>query len=279
MKKNNKRRLKKALGLLQCIYIWAVMLLLLHYGRRIFIAERFHIPSDSMQPTLVPDDNVWVNKLLFGSRIYTSFNFDDHAPLKCFRMPGIRKIRPGDVICFNYPLGYDEWTKIEFKINYVYCKRVIGTPGDTIGINNGINWNSNYKGTLGVLENQMQIHDTPDSLLWRTMLMATMPFTMPMWTAKNFGPLYIPQKGDTIELDSIGRAIYGPVIDYETGAWPSDDMKSHTFKHNYYFTFGDNSINSRDSRYWGFLPEEFIIGIVGGKRVRNKPDQTIIETP
>ena len=194
MKKNNKRRLKKALGLLQCIYIWAVMLILLHYGRRIFIAERFHIPSDSMQPTLVPDDNVWVNKLLFGSRIYTSFNFDDHAPLKCFRMPGIRKIRPGDVICFNYPLGYDEWTKIEFKINYVYCKRVIGTPGDTIGINNGINWNSNYKGTLGVLENQMQIHDTPDSLLWRTMLMATMPFTMPMWTAKNFGPLYIPQK-------------------------------------------------------------------------------------
>ena len=74
-------------------------------------------------------------------------------------------------------------------------------------------------------------------------------------------------------------ALYTPVIDYETGAWPSDDMKSHTFKHNYYFTFGDNSINSRDSRYWGFLPEEFIIGIVGGKRVRNKPDQTIIETP
>ena len=69
-----------------------------HFGRRIFITERFKIPSESMKPTLVPGDKVWVNKLLYGARIYTSFDFEDHAPLKCFRMPGIRKIRPGDVI-------------------------------------------------------------------------------------------------------------------------------------------------------------------------------------
>lgn len=246
----------------------------LHYGRRIFVAERFRIPSESMKPTLVPGDHVWVNKLLYGGRIYTSFDFSDHAPLKCFRMPGIRKIRPGDVICFNYPLGYDKWTEIAFKINYVYCKRVVGTPGDTVGIKDGITWNKNYKGTIGVLENQMKIHDTPDSILWRTTFMSTMPFTRPMWTIKNFGPLYIPEKGVTIELDSIGRAIYGPVIEYETGQWPGDDMTSHTFRHDYYFAFGDNSTESRDSRYWGFIPEEFIIGIVGGRRVRNNPNQT-----
>lgn len=251
------------LGLLEAI----------HFGRRIFIAERFIIPTESMAPTLVPGDNVWVNKLLFGPRIYTSFNFDDHAPLRCFRMPGIRKITPGDVICFNYPLGYDEWTVIDFKINYVYCKRVIGVPGDTIGIKDGIVWNNNYQGTIGVLENQMKIHDTPDSLLWRTTFMATMPFTRFMWTIKNFGPMYIPQKDVTIELDSVSRAIYGPVILYETGAWPADDMTSHTFKNNYYIAFGDNSMESQDSRYWGFIPEDFIIGIVGGKKVRNNPHQ------
>ena len=111
------------------ITLWTLVLCLLHYGRRIFIAERFKIPSESMRPTLVPGDKVWVNKLLYGARIYTSFDFEDHSPLKCFRIPGIRKIEPGDVICFNYPLGYGKWTEIEFKINYVYCKRVVGTPG------------------------------------------------------------------------------------------------------------------------------------------------------
>lgn len=259
------------------IFIDVLFLGALHFGRRIFIAEHFKIPSESMTPTLVPGDKVWVNKLLFGARIYKSFDFEDHAPLKCFRMPGIRKIRPGDVICFNYPLGYDKWTEIEFKINYVYCKRVVGTPGDTVGVKNGITWNHNYSGTIGVLKNQLAIQNTPDSILWRTKFMGTMPFTCPMWTMKNFGPLYIPEKGVTIELDSIGRAIYGPVIEYETGSWPDGDVTSHTFQHDYYFAFGDNIMDSKDSRYWGFIPEDFIIGIVGGKKVKNKPVQLTID--
>jgi len=266
-------KLDKIVKIIWCMILSIFTIGVLHYGRRIFIAERFRIPTESMIPTLVPGDKVWVNKLLFGGRIYTSFDFEDHAPLKCFRMPGFRKIRPGDVICFNAPLGYDEWTVIDFKINYVYCKRVVGTPGDTIGIRDGITWNNNYDGNIGMLQNQMKIHDTPDSILWRTTFMATMPFTRPMWTIKNFGPMYVPQKGVTIELDSIGRAIYGPVIQYETGFWPADDMTSHTFQHDYYFAFGDNSMESQDSRYWGFIPEDFIIGIVAGKKVRNNPNQ------
>lgn len=266
--------LERMINILWWVLICVMLLGVLHFGKRIFITERFKIPSNSMTPTLVPGDKVWVNKLLFGARIYKSFDFEDHAPLKCFRIPGLRKIRPGDVICFNYPLGYDKWTEIEFKINYVYCKRVVGTPGDTIGIKDGITWNNNFKGTIGVLENQLAIQNTPDSILWRTKFMGTMPFTRPMWTMKNFGPLYIPEKGVTIELDSIGRAIYGPVIEYETGSWPDGDVTSHTFHHDYYFAFGDNSLDSNDSRYWGFIPENFIIGIVGGKKVRNNPNQT-----
>ena len=261
--------LERIADILCRVVLFILLIGTLHFGRRIFIAERFIIPSESMSPTLVPGDKVWVNKLLYGARIYKSFDFEDHAPLKCFRMPGLRKIRSGDVICFNYPLGYDKWTKIEFKINYVYCKRVVGTPGDTIGIKDGVTWNSNYNGIIGVQDNQLAIQNTPDSILWRTKFMATMPFTRPMWTMKNFGPLYVPEKGVTIELDSVGRAIYGPVIEYETGSWPDDEVCSHTFRHDYYFAFGDNSLDSNDSRYWGFIPEEFIIGIVGGRKVRN----------
>ena len=266
-------KLVRVLNTVWWSFMIAVVLGSLHFARRVFIAERFIVPTSSMLPTLVPGDKVWVNKTLFGGRIYTSFNFEDHAPLKCFRMPGLRKIRTGDVICFNYPLGYDKWTEIAFKINYVYCKRVVGTPGDTIGIKDGITWNNNHEGTIGVLSKQMKIHDNPDEMLWQTTMMGTMPFTRPMWTIKNFGPLYIPEKGRTIELDSIGRAIYGPVIQYETGLWPADNMTSHTFMNNYYFAFGDNSDDSLDSRYWGFIPEDFIIGIVAGKKVKNNPNQ------
>ena len=265
----NTAALERIVDILCRVVLFILLVGALHFGRRIFIAERFIIPSESMSPTLVPGDKVWVNKLLYGARIYKSFDFEDHAPLKCFRMPGLRKIRPGDVVCFNYPLGYDKWTKIEFKINYVYCKRVVGTPGDTIGIKDGVTWNNNYNGIIGVQDNQLAIQNTPDSILWRTKFMATMPFTKPMWTMKNFGPLYVPEKGVTIELDSVGRAIYGPVIEYETGSWPDDEVCSHTFRHDYYFAFGDNCLDSNDSRYWGFIPEEFIIGIVGGRKVRN----------
>ena len=237
--------------------VWKAMLCVLvvgalHFGRRIFIAERFNVPSDSMRPTLLPGDKVWVNKLLYGARIYKSFNFEDHAPLKCFRMPGFRKIRPGDVICFNYPLGYDRWTEIEFKINYVYCKRVVGVPGDTIGIKDGITWNNNYKGVLGSLKYQTMVQNTPDSILWANQMMMAMPFSYPWWTIKNLGPLYIPEKGATVSLDQGGRSIYGPVIKYETGSWPSDEMESYTFKNNYYFAFGDYSIDSKDSGYYSY---------------------------
>ena len=270
--------LDKITDVLWSVIISVLIIGSLHYVRRIFIAERFSIPSRSMMPILAPGDKVWVNKILFGPRIYKSFDFEDHASLKCFRLPGVRKIRPGDVICFNYPLGYDKWTKIEFKINYVYCKRVVGVPGDTIGVKNGITWNNNYNGTIGFLYNQLDIQNTTDSILWRTKYMGTMPFTRPMWTMKNFGPLYVPEKGTTIKLDSIGRAIYGPVIEYETGLWPTDDMTSHTFQHDYYFAFGDNSMDSNDSRYWGFIPDDFIIGIVGGRKVRNNPNQTFGES-
>ena len=257
-----KRTADRVITVVLWLYLAVFCYALLHYGRRIFVAERFNIPTSSMYPTLQPGDRVWVNKLLFGGRIYKSFNFEDHAPLECFRMPGTREIMPGDIICFNYPLGYDEWTHIEFKINYVYCKRVFGTPGDTIAIKDGINWHNNYDKPIGVLENQEALQVTPDSILWKYNFMQTMPFTMPVWTKKNFGPLYVPEAGTTVVLDSLNRALYFPVIEYELGAFPDDSLKTYTFVNNYYFALGDNSLDSNDSRYWGFIPEDFIIGIV-----------------
>lgn len=275
MNENMPCKKKWLFNILSYLILWITAFISLHFCRRIFIAERFRIPSESMMPTLIPGDHIWVNKMIYGCRINMSFSTIKNSSFKCFRLPGVRKIHPGDVICFNCPLGNNRWNIIEFKVDNVYCKRVAGTPGDTIGIKNGITWNNNYEGIIGVLEKQLEIKNSSDSILWQTSLMMTMPYDVPMWTIKNFGPLYIPEKGGSVELDSRGRAIYGSIIEYETGLWPTDDMTKYTFKENYFFALGDNALNSYDSRYWGFIPSKFIIGVVGGKKVQNNPNQNI----
>ena len=262
------RRLNKALTVFLWFYFIAFGIAVLHFVRRAFIAERFSIPTMSMSPTLNPGDHIWVNKLLFGARIYKSFDFIDHAPLECFRIPGLRKIRTNDVIVFNYPFGYDDLSRIEFKINYVYCKRVAGSPGDTITITDGITNNNNYDGVIGLYEKQLQLNSIPDSVFWSFNSMTAIPLSRPSNTIKNLRPFYIPTKKGTVQLDDFNRELYGLVIQYETGILPADTMRSYTFQHDYYFVLGDNSPDSWDSRYIGFIPDDFIIGIVGGKKVK-----------
>lgn len=258
---------------LKALYI-LLILSVLHFSRRILVAEQFRIPTESMEPTLVPGDKVWVNKLLYGARIYKSFDFGKYDSLECFRMPGLRKIRQGDVICFNAPHGYDDENKIEFKINYVFCKRVLGTPGDRIGAVDGHYWNDSNLKPIGVVEEQEKLRWMFDGFFIWNQLYDVFPHAGLDWNIKNWGPLFVPSKGMQIVLDEITRELYRPVIEYELGTELDQDKIVYTFKQNYYFAVGDNAINSIDSRYWGFIPEDFIIGIVGGRKVRNNPNQT-----
>lgn len=89
-----------------------------------------------MSPTLIAGDRILANKLVAGARIYKKIEFGKDIPLRSFRMPGLREVRPNDVVIFNAPRGYDRG-RIEFRINYVYTKRCIGAPGDSISIREG----------------------------------------------------------------------------------------------------------------------------------------------
>ena len=236
---------------------------------RMLFFDYFTIPTESMCPTLKPGDKVFVNKLRMGARIYTDLNFNTEGQeLKSVRIKGYSGVRHNDILVFNLA---NHWGKINFIINNVFCKRCIGLPGDSVSAKNGHYVNNNFDGALCMEEAQDQLEHTPDSLIkegyW-------IPPYCNGWNIKNFGPMYIPRKGDFINVNALEAAVYKAMLEWELGKeitfdWEDNEayadgkrITHHRWQHNYYFMAGDNAIDSNDSRYWGPVPEEYLVGIV-----------------
>lgn len=263
-------RVSRKPRLLKLLFALSVGLLVLHYAGRVFVADRFGISGVSMAPTLTTGQKVVVNKLLMGPRIYTKFDFDG-PELKCVRLPGVRKLRVGDVAVFNSPYGRGG-DSIAFKINYVYCKRCWGVPGDTMCVKDS---RPIVDGILSELLGRER-----KAAGFMEFLAFSYPEQVPVlpwqfageernWTLRDFGPIVVPKRGMTVALDSVAMRHYARVIDWENRCAGSASAispdGSYTFRQDWYFFVGDNFLDSWDSRHFGFVPADFVVGIVPNK--------------
>ncbi len=190
-----------------------------------FVVQAVKVPTGSMQNTITIGDHLLVNKFIF-------------APGASLPFLPQREIRRGDIIVFKYPGNKYDPSRDDRPDNKPittnYVKRVIGLPGDRLrmeGRNVVINGQA-------LPEHQIDAHDGNDKAPLRII---------------NSAPRKANEPYDVYWEPDHDEDVY-PIFKAE------GDGKEITIPANHYFVMGDNRNNSEDSRYWGFVPRELVIG-------------------
>ena len=230
----------------------------------------FRIPTDSMQSTLQPGDNILVNKSIMGARIFNIWDAAEEKEVEIYRLPGIGKVKRNDVLVFHYPYPHKNDSLSMHLLKY-YVKRCIALPGDTMGIRKGHYYIKGINEPIGNIEAQKRIEKLQKENA-RGIVMDTYPWDKYIdWTIQNFGPLHVPARGQMVVMDSTAVKLYRNLIEWEQKekltfqgkkVFLGDSLiQKYCFQENYYFMGGDYMENSKDSRYWGLLPEPYIVGV------------------
>lgn len=219
------------------------------------LVASFVVPTGSMERTVMTGDFLFVNKFLYGPTTPQVLPFLN-IPLPFYKFPGIKKPELGDVIVFIYPGDRDDLEPKEFTY---YLKRCLGVGGDKIEIK----------------DKKVFVNNKEFKLPQNGVLMperSNYPADFPMgagFTTDNYGPIKVPKTGDKIELNTdnvhqwitfIKREGHELTFDYNDIYIDGKKSNTYTVKNNYVFGMGDNRDNSEDSRAWGFIPEENVIG-------------------
>ncbi len=224
------------------------------------VVEAFRIPTASMENTLKAGDFLLVNKFIYGIRTPSTVPFTAIA-LPRIRLPRLVAPRRGDVLVFELPpYARDAYSNKDER----YVKRCIALPGDTLLIRNRrvyVNGEELVVPTVRLSERHLLPRGFGD------------PRVFPKGSNFNedqYGPVVLPKRGDTVQLSSTTFFLYKDIIAFEghtigldsTGTVLSDGrpQRSYVITGDYYFVMGDSRDNSLDSRFWGFVPEDLIIG-------------------
>lgn len=224
------------------------------------LVASFVVPTGSMESTVMTGDFLFVNKFIFGPSTPQMIPILN-IPLPYYRFPGVRKPEKGDVIVFIFPGNREEAKPQEFQY---YLKRCVATAGDTLSIRNKqifINGVASPLPSEGRVSSFIEASDSDDR--YRTFPVGA------GFTRDNYGPLRIPKKGDVIALTPTNLVQWEIFIRREGHEITTNDgtilidgkaATSYTVQRDYCFGMGDNRDNSLDSRYWGFIPVDDVVG-------------------
>lgn len=272
-----KKLLYKVLNILYWLWMGAFGLALLYGIGIIFCFASFRVPSDSMEPALMEGDHILVEKFTMGARLFDLKPAFNKEQFSIYRTPALGELERNDIVVFNYPYP-DKSDSIGFDVMLYYVKRCIALPGDTLEIRNSHYRVRGVEEPLGCVEAQKRLESLFKNGMFKNygIVWRSYPRDRKMnWTVRHMGPYYIPQKGGQICMDRTNWMLYRRVIEWEqqqklhrvndsTFTLGGQPITTYTFLKNYYFVSGDKMENSKDSRYWGVVPEEYIVGRVWG---------------
>lgn len=261
-KRLRKEKKKKPQSFSEAVLSWvktivgAIIIVMFING---FLVASFVVPTGSMENTVMAGDFLFVNKFIYGPTTPQIIPFLN-IPLPYIKFPGPRIPQRGDVIVFVYPGDRDDVKPREFQY---YLKRCIAIAGDTLLIRN-------KKVFVNGLESHLPKYgkyDYSEPLSpynkWETFPPGR------SFTRDDYGPIRIPKEGDTIFLSPKNWREWEIFIKREGHDISYDGMKFfidgnpskfYIVERNYCFAMGDNRDRSADSRYWGFVPYENVVG-------------------
>jgi signal peptidase I len=225
---------------------------------KVFVVEAYRIPSGSMMETLLVGDMLLVNKFIYGATTPRNVPFTD-IRMPHYRFPELKKPKRGDVVVFDFPGTINEKESPEI-VNYI--KRLIGEPGDSVKIINKILYVNGveFENPPGVRFDNSISHSPNLNIFPRGS----------GWSDDNYGPVKVPKKGDVVKVtpDNIDEWKMLIIREGHSIRLSADNKifidekenPNYTIEKDYYFMMGDNRNNSTDSRAWGFLAEDKIIG-------------------
>ncbi len=228
-----------------------------------FIIQNTRIPTGSMEGTILVGDFVLVNKFIYGSSSPKYIPFTE-VEIPYFRLPALREPKRGDIVVFEYPGDRDQLQASDLGVNYV--KRCIGLPGDTVMIVDKVVFVNYKQFPIPPFIKYLSPYPKPKGMIEERIFPKGMP-----WNEDNYGPLVIPYGGYTIPITLDNIDGWRTIIDREYGrravsirgnqvTIDGKPVTSYTFQKDYFFMMGDNRDDSMDSRYWGLVAGDMIVG-------------------
>ncbi|NNG26173.1 MAG: signal peptidase I [Ignavibacteriaceae bacterium] len=227
-----------------------------------FFLEAFQIPTSSMENTLLTGDFIIVNKIAYKLSTPTKIPFTD---IKIPHLTLLETWEPeiNELVVFNYP---DILLQDSAIVSNQFIKRIVAGPGDTLQFINKKIFVNNEELAL-----PSTIKYSNEKVRRRGVVEDNIFPNGSKWNRDNYGPIIVPKTGDTIVVNSrnLERVKQIIVMDYgervlrEEGSvitLNARPIQEYVIQNDHYFVIGDNLDVSMDSRYFGFINEEMIIG-------------------